>query len=342
MAIQIGPVAPVAPEHTPQLAAKGSMVALAFGAGDAIYCSVSHDGGKTFAPPVKVAEEGVFLLTHHRGPRVVVTGDAIVISAVGGKKAPAGQYPRGDLTVWRSVDGGKTWSKGTRVNDVPNASSEALHALASDGKGTVFAAWLDNRKGHGQQLYGARSMDGGVTWLKNVMIYDSPEGSICQCCHPSAAIDSQGRILVMFRNWMDGARDMYLTESRDGETFSKPVKLGMGSWHLNACPMDGGGLAVSREGAVTAWRRDHEIFLAKPGEREVELGTGSDVALSAGVGGVFAVWSKAGAIQALFPGENTSRNLAPHGTFPSVVALANGGALAAWENDGKIDIQPVR
>jgi hypothetical protein len=86
-----------------------------------------------------------------------------------------------------------------------------------------------------------------LTWSKNLMIYESPAGTICECCHPSAAIDSEGQVLVMWRNWLAGSRDMYLVRSRDGLTFSKPEKLGSGTWKLNACPMDGGGLAASQE-----------------------------------------------------------------------------------------------
>ena len=65
----------------------------------------------------------------------------------------------------------------------------------------------------GTKLYGARSRDGGVTWSKNVLIYESPDGTICQCCHPSAAFDPGGQVLVMWRNCLGGARDMYLKSS---------------------------------------------------------------------------------------------------------------------------------
>jgi hypothetical protein len=36
------------------MAVSGSTVALAFGAGNAIYFGISHDSGKTFSEPVKV------------------------------------------------------------------------------------------------------------------------------------------------------------------------------------------------------------------------------------------------------------------------------------------------
>jgi hypothetical protein len=347
LVVNLGPIGPDAPAHEPHLATSGSTVALTFGAGTGIYFSSSSDAGKTFSSPVKVAQADIVPLTRHRGPRIAITNHAIVITAVMGRTAEGGPHAHGlpsdgDLIAWRSADGGKTWSKGVLINDVPGAPTEGLHSLAADTKGTLFAAWLDKRSGHGTKLYGARSADGGLTWSKNVMIYDSPEGTICECCHPSVALDAAGQVLVMWRNWLAGSRDMYLTRSRDGVTFSKPEKMGTGTWQLNACPMDGGGLVVSQNHVVSAWRREHEIFLAAPGEKEVGIGEGIDVTIAGAPEGVYAVWSTPAGIRALLPGKKESIALAPKGAFPNVAALPNDRALAAWEVDGAIQIQPVQ
>jgi hypothetical protein len=343
--ITFGPMSPGAPAREPQMAAHGSAVALAFGAGNGIYFSASSDSGRTFTAPVKVAEASIVPLTRHRGPRIAFARDAIVISAVVGRTLAEGPHAHGlpsdgDLIAWRSTDGGKSWSQGVRINDVPAAATEGLHSLAGDGKGVLFATWLDKRGGHGTKLFGARSTDGGLSW-SNQLIYESPEGSICECCHPSTAIDSSGQILVMWRNWLGGSRDMYLVRSRDGESFSRPEKLGTGTWKLNACPMDGGGLAVFENRIVTAWRRDHEIYLTNPGAKEVPLEEGVDVAIAAGQAGAYAVWSTPAGIRALVPGEKNPMTVAAKGSFPNIIALMDGHALAAWEDEGKIVIRQV-
>ena len=49
-AASLGPIGNEA-AHTPQLATNGNVVGLAFGAGNAIYYSASHDAGKTFSQP---------------------------------------------------------------------------------------------------------------------------------------------------------------------------------------------------------------------------------------------------------------------------------------------------
>ena len=339
LAVHLGPMTPDAPARSPQIAASQSMIALTFGAGNGIYFSASHDNGKTFSAPVKVAEGGVVPLSRHRGPHVAVFGSTIVISAITGRKVAEGPHAHGlpadgDLFVWRSIDGGRSWSKGAVVNDVPGAPTEGLHSLAADARGNLFVAWLDKRSGTGTQLYGARSADGGATWSSNVLIYQSPDGAVCQCCSPSAAIDASGQILVMWRNWLAGARDMYLARSRDGLVFSRPEKLGTGNWQLNACPMDGGGLAVSAKGILTAWRRGENVFLAAPGQPESQVGVGKDVALALSGGRTYLIWSTAGKIESWIDGKIDT--LSAEGAFPALTSLPRGGVLAAWEEDGGI------
>lgn len=77
---------------------------------------MSHDSGRTFSARGKIERAGKVLLTHNRGPRIAISGSTIVISAITGKASNSGTHaahgagPDGDLFVWRSTDGGKSWS----------------------------------------------------------------------------------------------------------------------------------------------------------------------------------------------------------------------------------------
>ena len=266
------------------------------------------------------------------------------MSAVVGETKATGPHAHGlpeagNLAVWRSTDQGRTWKRTGAINDVPGAAREGLHAMVNGAKGLV-AAWLDLRE-KGTKLYSSRSTDGGRTWSKNELVYASPDGTICQCCHPSLAIDEAGRIHAMWRNALDGSRDLYLSSSATGRGFDAARKIGAGTWKLNACPMDGGALAVDKGKIVSAWRRDGDVFLAEEGGVEKKMGTGKDVALAIGRKGKYVAWTHDGAIQVLPPNATTPLAIGPGGGFVSLLALPEGGVLAAWEANGAVETMRV-
>jgi hypothetical protein len=103
--------------------------------------------------------------------------------------------------------------------------------------------------------------------------------------------------------------------------------------------MDGGGVVTSGDHVVTAWRREPEIFLASPGEKEVSIAEGMDVAIAATPNGVNAVWSTPTGIRALLAGQKEPISVSQKGAFSNMLALPNGQALVAWEDDGAIRIE---
>ena len=121
VALHLPAVSPTAPNRQPQLAAAGGTVALVFGSGEGIWLARSLDNGRNFSAPSKVADLPKMMLGRHRGPRVVISGNAIVVSAIASEP--------GDLMVWRSTDGGRTWTLPAVINDTPQAAREGLHAI---------------------------------------------------------------------------------------------------------------------------------------------------------------------------------------------------------------------
>ena len=307
---------------------------MTYGVDNAIYCTRSNDGGKTFAPSVKVGEAGKLALGMRRGPRIAVAGKSVVITAVYGGK---GSGADGDLMAWRSQDSGKSWKIPSRVNDVGGAAREGLHAMAASPDGTLACAWLDLRS-KGTKIYAAFSQNGGETWSANRLVYRSLDGTVCECCHPSLAYDSQGRLYVMWRNALGGARDMYLTHSEDGgKTFVPAQKLGTGTWALNACPMDGGAIAINANGAVTTfWRRDRSLYTCVPGQAERLIGTGEQGWVASGMKADCRVWLErhGGNLMMENSGQNTVV-LAANAIDPVVVSTPDGkSAIIVWQTNG--------
>ncbi len=222
------------------------------------------------------------------------------------------------------------------LDSVSGSAREGLHHTTASPDGTVYSVWLDLRA-RKAQVYGSASFDGGATWKDEQLVYASPDGNVCPCCQPQAAYDARGGLHVMWRNDLDGARDMYLASSKDnGKTFAAAVKLGRDTWPLDACPMDGGGLAGDAEGRVTTvWMRNRSLFRCTPGQPETPLGKGEQGWAAAGPGGVTLVWTvgRMGAVLALPPGAEKPVRLAEHGSDPVVAGAPDGKGpvVAAWE-----------
>ncbi|MBS1726884.1 MAG: exo-alpha-sialidase [Armatimonadetes bacterium] len=303
-----------------------------FGRGDAIYCAYSTNRGTTFSRPILVANDGRLSLGMRRGPRIAAYGDHITISAVYGRQ---GGGQDGDLVAFRSDDGGITWSMPTRVDDVAGAAREGLHAMAVGPDGTLACAWLDLRS-KGTKLYLSTSKDHGETWSRNRLVYQSPGGSICECCHPSLAYDSSGKLWIMFRNSLDGNRDMYLTSTLGSNyDIPAPIKLGGESWQLDACPMDGGMVVPDSSGGVdTVWRRKDQVFSCLPKGKEALIGDGRQPWGAWGPSGLYTVWVGKGGILSLAP-KGKPTVLDAKGTDPVIASSPNHReVIAAWNNDG--------
>lgn len=106
--------------------------------------------------------------------------------------------------------------------------------------------------------------------------------------------------------------------------------------------MDGGGVVATQAGIVTVWRRDRSLFPDRPGNPELEIGEGTDVSISAARNGVSVIWTTPASIVVRSPGETRARSIGKKGSFPSIAGLSGGGAIAAWESDGRIVIQCLR
>jgi len=323
---------PTATDYSqPQFAASDKTVAVAFGSPNTVYLALSHDQGASFGEPIRIATVPGLNLKRHRGPRVAITPTAIVVSAINGA----------DILTWSSNDGGHSWKSGTVVNDVPKAAREGLHAMVAAPNGLLYSAWLDDRADH-KQLFGAYSSDNGATWSKNVRIYDIPTG-ICACCHPSLAFGPNGELEVMFRNALDGSRDMYLASSSDGgKTFHPAEKLGAGTWKLNACPMDGGGLAITSQGkVVTTWRRENDVYLAFEGAAETMIHAGKDPAIAANKEGIYVAWTSPEGVFVRVPGKPEQVRLDSDGAYVQLVAVPHGPVIAAWERKGTLQFHTL-
>lgn len=336
-AIVLPPAEPGLASRQPQLAVNAKQAWLTYGAGNHVYVTHSADSGRSWSPSARLPSTGVLSLGMRRGPRIAATSRAVLVSAILG---PQGRGADGDILLWRTTSRGGAWSAPIAINTPSGSAREGLHAMAASPEGLVAIVWLDLRQ-KGTRLYGVFSRDHGQTWSPNQLLHESPSGAICQCCHPSVAVSGRSTATILFRNSLDGNRDLYFSTSRDaGSTFSPARKLGAGSWHLNACPMDGGSLALAPDlTPLTVWRRENQVFFARPEQPEQLLGPGRQPVIASLPGGPVIAWTEASSIRILRPGQSQPESLSSPGAFLSLFPTAGGRLLLAAEHEGSIFIE---
>lgn len=314
----------IAKGQMPQVAKdKNNGIHIVYGSGDSIMYISSRDGN-SFTSPSVIAFLPKLFASAMRGPQIAAVADGIVVTAC---------TKEGNIFSFRKEASGK-WTRARKVNEVKEVAKEALMALSADGF-NVYAVWLAVKNPKGQNVYGAKSIDGGKTWTKNRLLYESPDGTVCECCKPSIAMKGNN-VYVMFRNWLKGNRDLYLIRSSDaGKSFGQAQKLGNGSWKLNGCPMDGGGLVIDKNGnPKTVWRREGKIYASTPGMPEKEIGEGHNCSIETINNKNSYAWTENGNVVVMKPGGK--KIILGKGSLPLVKALNNEQLICIWENEKQI------
>lgn len=297
---------------------------LVYGLDDSIMYAYSSDQGNSFSPSSLIAVLPKLAASHTRGPQIASTNKGLTVIACNSL---------GDIFSYNKEASGN-WVQSGKVNDMDTVAKENLMALSADEQ-YVYAVWLDVRDNRQNKIYGSKSSDGGKTWSKNMMIYTSPDTTVCQCCKPSVAVKGNS-IYVMFRNWLNGNRDMYVIQSKDGgNTFGQAQKLGNGNWKLNGCPMDGGSLTINSKGAIqTVWRRESKVYSAIPGLPEKEIGEGKGCTVESINGKNVYAWTENGAVVIINP--DGKKKVLGKGNLPVLKALNNELVICVWENEKQI------
>ncbi len=183
------------------------------------------------------------------------------------------------------------------------------------------------------KIYVSSSTDKGKTWSKSQLVYQSPDGSVCECCKPSIKSDADGNIAIMFRNNINGSRDLHFTKSTDnGATFSAPEKLGSGTWKINGCPMDGGDFTnYGNNELITVWQREGIIYTANSDISEEFIAQGRTPSISGNLKSYSIVYTNGDEVMAIHEPMTRSEKIGS-GTSAKVLSIENG-IIYIWVSD---------
>ncbi|RWY47982.1 hypothetical protein [Mucilaginibacter gilvus] len=318
----------IATGKQPQIAVDNkNTVRVAYGEADDIFCVISTNGGVSFSKPLLVAHVKDMHLGMARGPQIASSASCTVITAM--DKA-------GAIHWFRLNHATGNWATLGTVNDLRGSAPEGLMSIAADKADNFYAVWLDTRTGGNNQVYFASLKPGASAWGKNIIAYRSPDGHVCECCKPNIAVKG-GEVAIMFRNWLMGSRDLYVARSvNGGKTFGAAEKLGLSTWKLNACTMDGGGILLGDKDAVyTTWQRKGDVYFARPGQPEIFIAKGRNCDI-AGTGDNVAVTYQSNDTVRVVSLKNKKTTSIDKGAFLQSSVLANNKTLCVWEQAGVV------
>lgn len=323
----------IAQGQQPQIAAdtKG-IIRVVFGRKDQIFCATSEDHGTSFSKPVLVAQVADMHLGMSRGPQLASSENYSIITAI--DKA-------GNIHWFELNHLSNEWKSMGMVNDLKGSGPEGLMSIAADKKDNFYAVWLDIRTGNRNQLYFSSIAGHATHWSKNTLVYQSPDGHVCECCRPGIAAEGS-RVAILFRNWLNGSRDLYLLESSDrGTSFTNAQKLGMGTWKLNGCPMDGGGVVIDGSGAIqTTWQREGTVYYCKPGGTEINMGKGRICSIAGTAGNTVISMQNSDTVEVMKLSQKKEISIGT-GSFLKSIVLPDSKVLCVWEQDIKIKFKKV-
>lgn len=177
-------------------------------------------------------------------------------------KSAKGTYAY-DVVLYRSGDGGKTWSAPVRVNDDGTPTEHGFASLWPWSKNQLAIAWLDGRNtaGDGHDAHDGHGEASGKMMTLRAAVYDGKgrktaewpvDASTCDCCQTDVAVTDQGPLLI-YRNRDAGEiRDIYTTRFLGGQ-WQAPKPVAADHWRMPACPVNGPALAAFGRSVWAAW-----------------------------------------------------------------------------------------
>jgi hypothetical protein len=153
----------------------------------------------------------------------------------------------------RDSTGDTRWVVLGPLHDDGTVSEHGFVSLLPGDPG-VRAFWLDGRAmtagDHGHGI-------GNMT-LRTTVVDRGVESStvldhrVCECCSTSAALASNGPIIVYRDRSMEEERDIFIVRSVDGD-WTKPRPVHRDGWEIAGCPVNGPSVAAAGDAVVVAW-----------------------------------------------------------------------------------------
>jgi hypothetical protein len=202
----------------------GNDVYIAYESRSQLFITSSHNGGTSFSTPINVNTDSS-VYRYPNGFVVLPNGTAVLSDSKysGGSVKTAGPV---EIEVWRSTNGGTSWSKVTVDNAVftgVNFETSSTTTIAADAAGTLVVEYSGAlTQGANNRVFVRRSTDSGATWGARTEVGTaSANGSF-----PAIAAKGAGDFRLTYMDNSTGAWNVWYRASTDGGvTWSAPLRI---------------------------------------------------------------------------------------------------------------------
>lgn len=164
-----------------------------------------------------------------------------------------------DINVARSTDSGKTWGKPILPHRDGTKTEHGFVSMLPWSSGQVGAIWLDGRNfkesSHDSKESSTNEMtlrhttiDAGGQISKDVLL----DPRVCDCCQTSAALTSEGAIVVYRDRSEKEIRDISFVRFSKGR-WTEPKSLSADGWEIHGCPVNGPSVSAEGKRVAVAW-----------------------------------------------------------------------------------------
>jgi hypothetical protein len=174
-------------------------------------------------------------------------------------KSGAGTYAY-NVNISMSKDGGRTWTKPLVPHRDNTQTEHGFVSLVPLADGRLGAIWLDGRnmqnmKETDEHAPAPESMTlryATIDAAGNLADEAQLDERVCECCQTSAAVTSNGLIVVYRDRSATEVRDIYIVRHLNG-VWTSPQPVFADNWQINGCPVNGPSVAADGSRVAVAW-----------------------------------------------------------------------------------------